>query len=109
MIYVSVALGPLLLAEIYGQVPGFVFYSVMAGWVAYLICALAVAKGQSRAYVFVVALAILTLAVSLPQPAHYSLVTNQEFLAASTFLLGSAFQILLIILIPIFLLRRRKS
>jgi hypothetical protein len=50
------------------------FYSVLAGWIAYLIVAVAVAKGLKMAYPLSLVLAILTLAVSLPRPEHSSLV-----------------------------------
>jgi len=109
LIYLSVALGVALLPQLYGLVPSWLFFSVLAGWLAYLVVAVLVAKGRSIAYSLAFVLALLTLAVSLPQPEHYSFVEAGPSLASATFLLGSALQLALIILIPVFLYRRRAG
>jgi hypothetical protein len=108
LIYLSVALGVVLLAQLYGLVPSWLFFSVLVGWLAYLVVAVLVAKGRSIAYPLGFVLAILTLAVSLPQPEHYSFVEAGPSLASGTFLFGSALQLALIILIPLYLYRRKS-
>ena len=108
LVYLSVALGVALLPQLYGLVPSWLFFSVLVGWLAYLADAVLVAMGRSFAYPVAFALALLTLAVSLPQPAHYSFVEAGPSLASGTFLLGSVLQLALIVLIPIYLYRRKS-
>ena len=109
LIYLSVAIGIVLLFQLYSLVPSWLFYSVLVGWLAYLFVAVLAWKGQTVAYPLALILAILTLAVSLPQPEHYSYVEAGFSLASSTFLIGSALQIALIILIPLFLYKNRTK
>ena len=109
LIYLSVAFGVVLLPQLYGLVPMWLFFSVFGGWLAYLADAWLAAKGRSIAYPFALVLAILTLAVSLPRPEHYSFVEAGLSLASTTFVVGSILQIGLMILIPIHLNRMRKK
>jgi hypothetical protein len=102
-------MGVVLLLQLFGLVPMWLFFSVFAGWLTYLVVAILVARDQSFAYPVTLVLAILTLAVSLPQPEHYSFVKAGPSLAASTFVIGSALQILLLILIPIYLFRKKSK
>jgi hypothetical protein len=108
LIYLSVALGIVLLPQLYGFVPSWLFLSVLVGWLVFVVVAILAMKGRSTAYPLALALAVLTLAVSLPQPAHYSFVQAGPSLASATFLLGSVLQFALIILIPIYLYRRKS-
>src|SRR6267143_5643896 len=51
LIYASVILGIALLAQLYAlMVPSWLFYSIVAGWVLYLLAAAGVAAGRSKAY-----------------------------------------------------------
>jgi hypothetical protein len=109
LIYVSVALGGVLLPQLYGLVPVWLFSSVLVGWLAYVVVAVLAAKGRSIAYPLAFVLAVLTLAVSLPQPEHYSFVEAGFSLASSTFIVGSAVQVALLILTPIYLFRRKST
>ena len=108
LIYLSVASGIVLLPQLYGVVPDWLFFSVFSGWAAYLVVAILAWRGRSIAYPLALILAFLTLAVSLPQPEHYSIVAEGFSLASTTFIIGSALQIALIILIPILLYRNRS-
>lgn len=108
LVYLSVALGVGLLVQVYGVLPAGVFFSILGGWIAYLVAALLVWRKHTKVYPVILLLAVLTLAVSLPQPAHFALVNSAQILAASTFILGSAIQICLIVLIALFLFVRRK-
>jgi len=107
MIYLSVALGVLLLPQLYGLVPTWLFISVLGGWLAYVLVAALAATGRRTAYPLAFVLSILTLAVSVPQPEHQSSVMAGFSLASLTFLAGSALQLVLVILIPVYYLRRR--
>jgi hypothetical protein len=110
MIYLSVALGVALLPQLYGLVPSWLFFSVLIGWLAYVFVAALTAKGRRTiAYPLAFVLAILTLAVSLPQPQHYSYVEAGVSLASATFLIGSALQVALLILIGIYWRRTRSG
>jgi hypothetical protein len=107
LIYFSVALGAVLLAQIYVLVPAWLFFSVLAGWLVYLLVAIIAATGHKIAYPLAFVLSILALIGSLPQPEHYQFVGEGMWLATFTFTVGSALQIALLILIPIYLIKRR--
>jgi hypothetical protein len=111
LIYGSVTLGVALLAQLYAlMVPSWLFYSILAGWILYLVVAIEVAMGRDKAYPPALVLSIVTLAVSLPQPEHYSLADAGPTLASLTFIGGSLLQIGVIILVTSFLvLKRRQS
>jgi hypothetical protein len=109
LIYLTVALGVILLPQLYILVPTWLFFSVLVGWLAYLAVAVLVVAGRRIAYPLTFVLSILTLVVSLPQPEHYSYVEAGLSLASSTFIVGSALQVLLLILIPIYLYRTRTN
>lgn len=105
LIYASIVLGVALLAQLYSLVPLWLFYSVLAGWTAYLIVGIAVTLRVSLAYPVSLILAILTLTVSLPQPEHYSLGLS---LASLTFVAGSLLQIGVILAVSRYLVLRRR-
>jgi len=111
LIYGSVILGVALLAQLYVlMVPSWLIYSILAGWILYLVVAIEVAIGNDKAYPPALVLSIVTLAVSLPQPEHYSLADAGATLASLTFIAGSLLQVGVIILVTSFLvLKRRQS
>jgi hypothetical protein len=109
LIYLSVAMGILLLLQLYALVPSWLFYSVLVGWLAYVIVAALAATGHGIAYLLAFVLSLLTLAVSLPQPEHQSFVEAGLSSASITFLVGSALQLALLILIPVYFLRKRSG
>ena len=100
LIFASVALGVLLLAQLYLLgVPSFLFFSIFVGWFLYLVVAIAVWTGRNKAYTAALILAIVTLVVSLPQPQHLSLTEAGPTLASFTFIIGSLLQIGVIALV----------
>ncbi len=111
LIYASVVLGVTLLVQLYAlMVPSWLFYSILAGWILYLVVAITVATGRDKAYPAALVLSIVTLAVSIPQPEHYSLAETGPTLASLTFIAGSVLQIGVIILVTSStLLERRRS
>ena len=109
LIYLSVALGVVLIPQLYGLVPIWLFYSVLGGWLAYVVVAILAAKGRTIAYPLAIVLAVLTLAVSLPQPEHYAFVEAGFSLASGTFIIGSAVQIALLTLNTLYIFRRRSK
>ena len=108
LIYASILLGATLLVELYAVVPVWLFYSVLAGWVAYLITAVAIAKDLKIAYPLSLILAILTLLVSLPQPEHHSLVEAGPSPASVTFIVGSVLQVAVILTVSSYLVLARR-
>jgi hypothetical protein len=110
LIYASVLLGVALLAQLYVlMVPSWLLYSILAGWALYLVVAVGVATGRERAYPPALVLSIATLAVSLPQPEHYSLADAGPTLALLTFVVGSLLQVGVILFITSFLILRRRQ
>ena len=108
LIYLSVLLGIVLLPQLYGLVPTWLSYSVLGGWLAYLLVAVLAATGRRVAYPLAFILAILTLAVSLPQPEHHSFVEAGLSLASITFLAGSVLQFMVLILISVHFWREKS-
>src|SRR6267143_5863759 len=110
LIYASVVLGVALLAELYAlMVPSWLFYSILAGWLLYLLVAIGVATGRDKAYLPALVLSIVTLAVSLPQPEHYSQADAGPTLASLTFIAGSLLQVGVIILVTSFLILEKRQ
>ena len=107
-IYASIFLGVALLVQLYSIVPLWLFYSVLAGWIAYLIVGVAVAKGLRMAYPLSLVLAILTLAVSLPRPEHSSIVQAGLSPASLTFVAGSLLQVGVILSVSSYLVLTRR-
>ena len=109
LIYVSVALGILLLSQLYAlRVPLALLIPILVGWIVYLIGAIAIWRGHSNVYPAALVLAIVTLTVSLPQSQHLSLVEAGPSLASLTFILGSILQLGVIILIGYSMIAARK-
>ena len=109
LIYLSVILGVVLLYQLYCLVPQWLFSSVLIGWLVYLLVAVLVAAGKRIGYPLAFVLSIFTLTTSLPRPEHFAFVEAGISLASTTFLLGSGFQIALLILIPIHFLRKKSN
>ena len=108
LIYASTLLGAVLLVELYAVVPVWLLYSVLGGWIAYLITAVAIAKNLKIAYPLSLVLAILTLAVSLPQPEHQSLVEAGPSPASLTLIVGSVLQVAVILTVSSYLVLTRR-
>ena len=107
LIYASIFLGAALLIQLFAIVPVWLFFSVLVGWIAYLIVAVAIAKGSKMAYPLGLVLAVLTLAVSLPRPEHYSLVQAGLSLASLIFIAGSVLQVAVILTVSSYLFMTR--
>jgi len=109
LIFLSVALGVLLLFQLYYAVPSWLFLSVLIGWLAYVGVAVLVGLGRRIAYPLALVLSLLTLIVSLPRPEHLAFVAAGASLASITFLAGSALQLLLLALLSVYLFRKRAQ
>jgi hypothetical protein len=109
LVYASVALGLLFVSMASELVPSWLLASLVTGEVAYGLTALAVWRGHRRAYYAVIVLAILVLAVSLPQPEHYAFASSGQTARFLIFAAGSALQVSLLIMIAAYLRREPKA
>lgn len=109
LVYFSVALGVVFLAQVYDLLPSAVFDVIALGWVLFVVDAVLLSFRPRAARVLALALALLALASSLPQSAHYAFIEAGEVLPSLTFILGSAAQVLLVILVPADLIRGRGT
>lgn len=107
IIYATVALGFVLLYVATSLVPGWLLASLYFGVLVYGLTSIAVLKNYRWSYYVIFVLAILVLALSLPQPEHYAFATNGQTVAFSIFALGGAMQAALLVLIPLYLWRTR--
>ena len=110
LVYASVVLGVLFLYVLYGTpgIPSFLFPSILVGEVIWLVCAIAISRRVRWAPYMAVVLAVITLAVSLPQPTHYDFAETGQIVAFLIFTGGSVLQFALIALVALFLFRSRK-
>ncbi len=109
LIFFSVALGVVFLAQVYDILPRDVFAFIAVGWVLFVADAgLSLIRPRASYYLAFV-LAVLALASSLPQTAHYAFIESGELLPSATFILGSAAQVLLVVLVPYYFVASRRS
>jgi hypothetical protein len=110
LVYASVVLGVLFLSVLYGTpgTPAFLFPSIAAGEVVWLLCAVAISRRARWAPYMALVLALITLAVSLPQPTHYALAESGQVVAFLIFSGGSVIQFALIGAVALFVLRSRR-
>jgi hypothetical protein len=110
LVYASVVLGVLFLYVLYGTpgIPSFLFPSILVGEVIWTVCAVAISRKARWAPYMAVALAVITLAVSLPQPTHYDFAETGQIAAFIIFSGGSILQFALIAAVALFVLRSRR-
>ncbi len=98
LVYSSVVLGVFFLAVIHGlpDFPGWLFYSIMTGEGMWVVCAVAMSRRARWAPFLALVLALITLAVSLPQPTHYTFAESGQIVAFLIFSIGSILQVALI-------------
>lgn len=109
LVYASVIVGVALLIQLYSLIPTWLFYTVLAGWLVYLLVAIEAARGKEIAYPSALVMSILTLFVSVPQPEHYSLASQGFTVVTLTFIIGSAIQVATIISVAYYLALRRRE
>jgi hypothetical protein len=109
LIIFSVVLGILFLAQVYTLVPSFVFEFVTVGWVLFVVDMVLSFVRPRISYLLAFVLAVLALAASLPQAAHYAFIQYGDLLPAATFILGSVAQVFLLVLVPYHFLKSRRS
>ena len=111
LVYASVALGVLFLYVLYGTpgIPNFLFPSILAGEIVWFLCAVAISRRVRWAPYMAVVLAVITLAVSLSQPTHYTFAETGQIVAFLIFTGGAVLQFVLLAAVALFLFRSRRS
>lgn len=111
LVYASVVLGVLFLYVLHGTagVPSFLFPSILVGELVWIACAVAVSRKARWAPYMAVVLALITLAVSLPQPTHYDFAQSGQVAAFLIFAGGSVMQFALIGAVVVFAFRSRRG
>ncbi len=111
LVYASVVLGVLFLYVLYGTpgIPSFLFPSILVGEVIWFVCAVAISRKARWAPYMAVVLALITLAVSLPQPTHYNFAESGQIVAFLIFTGGAVLQFALIVAVVIFAFRSRGA
>jgi hypothetical protein len=111
LVYASVVLGVLFLYVLRttAGVPSFLFPSILVGELIWIVCAVAISKKLRWAPYMAVVLAVITLAVSLPQPTHYDFAETGQIVAFLIFTGGSVLQFALIGAVALFAFRSRRG
>ncbi|MDA4125156.1 MAG: hypothetical protein OK438_06910 [Thaumarchaeota archaeon] len=110
LIIFSALLGLAFLWIANGVLPGAVFDFIAVGWALFVVDSALTFIRPVASYYLGLVLAVLALASSLPQSAHYALIENGQVLQATVFILGSAAQVLIILLMGLrFVKSRRKD
>jgi hypothetical protein len=109
LVLFSTALGVFFLRLAYPLLPPLGFDFVAAGWVLFAIDSVLTFLKPRISYYLAFVLAILALSQSLGQSAHYSLLLDGDLAASAVLVLGSAAQVLLLILIPLHFIGVRKN
>ncbi|HXW36542.1 MAG TPA: hypothetical protein VEJ36_01370 [Nitrososphaerales archaeon] len=109
LVYFSVILGVVFLAQAQGALPHPVFDIIALGWALFVVDALLTRVRVKASFYLAFVLAVLALVSSLPQTAHYAFIEEGELLPSATFILGSLAQITLVVLVPYYFLKSRRS
>jgi hypothetical protein len=107
LILFSTILGVFFLWEVYPLLPSFVFDAIAFGWVLWVIDSALTFVRPKLSYYLGLLLAFLTLAATLSQPEHYSLVGSGNLEAAATLIAGSSAQIAIILAVSYLLFARK--
>ena len=111
LVYASVLLGVLFLYVLYGTpgIPSFLFPSILVGEIIWMACAVAISRKLRWAPYMAVVLAVITLAVSLSQPTHYTFAETGQIVAFLIFTGGAILQVALIAAVALFVFRTRRA
>jgi hypothetical protein len=110
LVYSSVVLGALFLYVLYGTpgIPSFLFPSILGGEVIWLACAVAISRRAKWAPYMALVLGLITLAISVSQPTHYTFAETGQIVAFLIFTGGSVLQVALIAAVSLFVVRSRR-
>jgi hypothetical protein len=109
LILFSTVLGVLFLLQVYTLLPSFVFDAIALGWVLWVVDSALTFVRPSLSRYLALLLAFLTLAATLSQPEHYSLVGSGNLEAAATLIAGSSAQVAIIVAVSYRLFKRKGA
>ena len=109
LVIFSSALGVLFLWLAFPLLPALGFDFVAVGWVLFVVDSVLTFVRPRTSYYLAFVLALLALFETLSRPEHLSILQGSNFLAAVTLVLGSAAQVLLLILVPLHFIRQRRE
>ena len=109
LILFSTILGAVFLWQAYQVLPSDAFDFVALGWMLFVLDSVLTFFRPFASFVLGLALAVVALASTLSQPAHFALVASGNILAAATIILGSTSETLLAIFAAYFLVTARRS
>jgi hypothetical protein len=109
LIIFTTAFGVFFLWEVYPLLPTFVFDFVAAGWACFVVDSVLTFIRPRASYVLGLVLAILAMAVSLPQPEHYALIEGGDLTAAVILVVGTAAEACIVILVAYYFVSTRKE
>ncbi len=102
-------LGIAFLWQVNGMLSAAAFDFVAIGWALFVVDSLLTFIRPRLSYYLGFALAVLALAASLPQSAHYSFLQNGLLLPTATLVVGSIAQGLIIVLVLSHFVRARRT
>ena len=109
LVIFSTVLGVLFLWLAYPLLPSVGFYFVAFGWVLFVVDTVLTFMRPRVSYYLAFVLALVALFETLSRPEHLSILQGSNLLASATLVLGSAAQVLLLILVPLHFIRRRRE
>lgn len=109
LILFSTVLGVFFLMQAYPVLPSFVFYFISFGWVLFVVASVLTFVRPRGSFYLALVLAVAALAATLSQPEHYALVESGNVPATITLFLGSAAEILIVVLTLYYFLAGQKG
>jgi hypothetical protein len=107
LIIFSAVLGVPFLVQVYPRLPAIGFDFVAAGWILFVVASALTFVKPKAAFYLAFILAVVALAASLGEPAHYGFLESGDILASATIILGDAAEVLLIVLVPYLMYTQR--
>lgn len=97
------------LYEVYPVLPSSVFYTVTFGWVLFVVDSVLTFVRPRASYYLGLVLAVLAFGATVSQPDHFALIASGDVAATITLIVGSASELVLIVLVIAFVLTSRKK
>ncbi|MDG6991172.1 MAG: hypothetical protein JRM99_07110 [Nitrososphaerota archaeon] len=101
--------GVAFLYEVYPVLPQFVFYAVAFGWVLFVVDSVLTFVRPAASYYLGLVLALLAFLATVSQPQHYALIESGDITATLTIAVGSAAEVLLMVLVIAYILSGRRK
>lgn len=109
LIIFSTVLGVVFLWQAYPLLPPDAFDFVAFGWVLFVADSLLTFFRPVASYYLGIVLAIVALAATLSQPAHFALVGSGALLASATIISGSVAEVLLVVVGAYYVIAQRSK